>query len=125
MSKVVEAEAGNWEKEVLRADKPVVVDFWHQMCGWCIKLNIIYEQLPDIFEGRVKFVKLNVLQSPENQKHAINLGVLATPILKFFCDGREVGEIVGYRPLERLVKDINEILNERKECLEQSSPLEV
>ena len=124
MSKVVEIQADAWEREVLKADRPVVVDFWHHMCGWCNKLNLVYEQLPERFGDRVKFVKVNILESPENQRLAIGLGVLGTPTLKFFCDGRVVGEIVGYRPLDRLVEEIDEILKKKDECLEKSTPLE-
>lgn len=124
MSEVVEIKAEAWEREVLSADRPVVVDFWHHMCGWCNKLNPIYDQLPDNYGDRVKFVKVNILQSPENRDLAINMGVLGTPTLKFFCDGRNVGEIVGYRPLDRLIKEIDEILDKSDECLEKSTPLE-
>jgi len=125
MAKVVEIQADAWESEVLKAEGPVVVDFWHHRCGWCIKLNPVYEQLPERFGDGVKFVKVNILQSPENRRLAIGLGVLGTPTLKLFCDGRVVGEVVGFRPLERLVKEIEEILEKRTECLEQSTPLEV
>lgn len=125
MLKVVEVQADTWEREVLKAEGPVVVDFWHHMCGWCLKLNPVYEQLPERFGDRVKFAKVNVLGSPENQSLAIGLGVLGTPTLKFLCDGRVVGEIVGYRPLERLVKEIEEILEKKDECLERSTPLEI
>ena len=124
MYRVVEIQADTWESEVLNADKPVVVDFWHHMCGWCNKLNPVYEQLPETFGDRVKFVKVNILESPENRKLAIGLGVLGTPTLKFFCLGRVVGEIVGYRPLDRLVKEIDDILKKKDECLEKSTPLE-
>lgn len=121
MSKVVEVQADTWEREVLKAEGPVVVDFWHHMCGWCLKLNPVYEQLPERFGDRAKFAKVNVLGSPENQRLAIGLGVLGTPTLKVLCDGR----IVGYRPLERLVKEIEEILEKKDECLERSTPLEI
>lgn len=124
MSKVMEIQADAWEEEVLRAEVPVVVDFWHHMCGWCNKLNPIYEQLPERFGDEVKFIKVNILESQENRQLAMNSGVLGTPTLKFFCQGRNVGEIVGYRPLERLVREINEILREKNKCLEQSTPLE-
>jgi len=125
MAKVKEVEADTWEKEVLKAEDPVVVDFWHHMCGWCLKLNPIFEQLPERFGDNVKFVKVNVLQSPENQKLAIGLGVLGTPTMKLFCQGRAVGEIVGFRPLERLVQEIQDLLKKRDECLEQSTPIEL
>ncbi len=125
MAKVVEINADAWEKEVLKVEDPIMVDFWHHMCGWCLKLNPIYEQLPERFGERVKFVKLNVLQSPENQKLAIGLGVLGTPTMKLFCHGRAVGEIVGFRPLERLVQEIEDLMKKRDECLEKSTPLKI
>lgn len=121
--KAIEISAGDWEREVLRSEKPVVVDFWHPMCGWCLKLNPIYDQLPERFGGRVKFVKINVLQSLENQRLALSLGILGTPTLKLFCNGRVVGEIVGYRPLDRLTEEIERLLERREECLDQSTPL--
>ena len=124
MEKVKEIQADAWDSEVLESDKPVGVDFWHPMCGWCNKLNPIYEQLPETFGDRIKFVKVNILQSPENNKLAMNLGVLGTPTIKFFCDGRDVDEIVGFRPLNRLVNEIEEILKKKDECLEKSTPLE-
>ena len=123
MSKVVEVNAYTWEKEVQTVDGPVLVDFWHHMCGWCNKLTPIYEQLPEKFGDRVKFVKVNILQSSENRDLAVNLGVLGTPTMKLICEGRVVGEIVGFRPLERLVREIEDLLKKRDECLQQSTPL--
>ena len=124
MSKVVTVNANTWEREVLGSDRPVVVDFWHDMCGWCNKLNPIIEQLPERYGDRAKFVKVNILESGENREIAMNLGVLGTPTLKFFCDGRVVGEIVGFRPLDRLVEEIDGILAKKDECIERSTPLE-
>ncbi|MBS7637903.1 thioredoxin fold domain-containing protein [Candidatus Bathyarchaeota archaeon] len=123
--KVVEIQAGDWEREVLRSEKPVVVDFWHPMCGWCLRLNPIYDQLPERFGDRVKFLKVNVLQSPENQRLALSLGILGTPTLKLICSGRIIGEIVGYRPMERLTEEIERLLEKKEECLGQSTPLRV
>lgn len=121
--KVVEINAADWEREVLRSETPVVVDFWHPMCGWCLRLNPIYDQLPERFGDRVKFVKVNLLQSQENQRLALSLGILGTPTLKLVCNGRVVGEIVGYRPMDRLTEEIERLLEKRDECLGQSTPL--
>lgn len=124
MSKVVEVNSDTWEKEVLEADMPVVVDFWHHMCGWCNKLNPVFDQLPERYGGSVKFAKVNILGSNENRGIAINLGILGTPTMKLFCFGRVIGEIIGFRPLDRLVKEIDEALEKKDECIEQSTPLE-
>lgn len=120
---IVEVRSDNWEKEVLQSEKPVVVDFWHNMCSWCLRLNPVFEQLPERFGEKVKFAKFNVLQSIESQKLALSQGILGTPTLKFYCNGRSIGELVGYRPLDRLVKEIEEIISEKDECLSQSTSL--
>ena len=117
MCEVLNIQAEEWNEVVLNSDYPVVVDFWHKMCGWCLKLNPVFAQLPEHFEG-VKFVKLNVLERDENRVLAMNNGVLGTPIIKIFCSGREIGEIIGFRPLNKLIKNLKEILSEKDECLE-------
>jgi len=123
MSKVKDLQAKDWELEVLNAEGPVVVDFWHNMCGWCLKLNPVFVQLPDRFD-RAKFVKVNVLESTDNRRIAMDLGVMGTPTIKVFCEGRPIGEIVGFRSLDGLVKDLNGIFSRGDECLGQSTPLE-
>lgn len=123
MSKVIELQANIWEIEVLKSEIPVVVDFWHNMCGWCLKLNPIFEKLPELFKD-VKFGKMNILDSTDNRETAMNIGVMGTPTIKVLCNGRDIGEIVGFRPLDRLVTDLKEILANKEECLAQSTVLE-
>ncbi len=123
MSKVIELQAASWEREVSRAEEPVVIDFWHQMCGWCLKLNPVFDQLPERFES-VKFAKMNVLESTENRSLAMENGVMGTPTIKVFCEGRDIGEIIGFRTLEDLESDLREILDKRHNCLGKSTPLE-
>ena len=123
MSKVMDLQAEDWESEVLNAEGPVVVDFWHNMCGWCLKLNPVFAQLPDRFD-MAKFVKVNILESTDNRRIAMDLGVMGTPTIKVFCQGRPIGEIVGFRSLDGLVKDLNGIFSRRDDCLGQSTPLE-
>ena len=122
---VLEVTSSNWNIEVIESEKPVLVDFWHQMCSWCLKLNPIYDQLPEKFGGRIKFVKVNVLQNPETQRLAVSLGVFGTPTMKLMCKGRAVGEIVGYKPLDRLVNEIEDLLKKKDECLTSSTPIKL
>lgn len=123
MSGVKELQADDWESEVMKAESPVVVDFWHDMCGWCLKLNPIYEELPERFDN-VKFGKMNILTSVENRSIAIKHGVMGTPTIKVFCQGRDIGEIIGFRNRDELIKDIKDILAKKEDCLSHSSPLE-
>ena len=123
MSDVKDIQADDWDSEVLRSAGPVVVDFWHHMCGWCNKLNPIYAQLPEAFEG-VKFLKMNILESPENRRTAIDNGVMGTPTIKVFCRGRAIGELVGFKDYQKLTAELRELLEQSDSCLDQSTPIE-
>ena len=89
MKKVIKIQVDLWEEEVMKAEEPVVVDFWHNMCGWCLKLNPVFAQLPEHFHN-VKFAKVNILEKAENRQIAMDHGVLGTPTIKVFCVGRDV-----------------------------------
>lgn len=120
---VMNVTAETWEKEVLESEIPVIVDFWHERCSWCLELNPVLEEVSTEYAGRAKFVKLNVLENRENRQVAIQYGVMSTPTMKFFCEGRIVGEVVGYRPKNQLREEVEKILQEHKECLEKSTVL--
>lgn len=123
LSKVIELQAEAWDKEVKRVEGPVVVDFWHNMCGWCLKLNPIFEQLPEQLQD-AKYAKMNILESTENRNLAMEHGVMGTPTIKVFCEGRDIGEIVGFRTLDKLVNELKAIFASREDCIAQSTPLE-
>jgi len=125
MHSVLKVNAEDWEQEVLRSDKLTVVDFWHERCPWCIRLNPIFEEVAGEYEGKIKFAKLNVLEDPRTREIAIRYGVMGTPTLIFFCAGRPVEEVVGFMPKERLKKILDEMLKIHKECIKQSTQLEI
>jgi len=125
MGQVLEVTVKNWEEEVLNSDKPTLVDFWHKRCPWCIRLNPILEEVSEEYEGKVKFVKLNVLETMENREIAIRYGVMATPTLIFFCAGRPIEGVVGFMSKERLKKLIDDMLERHKESVRQSTKLEL
>ena len=114
--KVLEIPANSFDEEVKIADKPIVVEFWRARDN-CQKFKPIYEELPQIFKGTVRFFKINMFLSIENLRLAEGIGVEETPTLKVFCKGEEIGEIVGYRPLDQVVDEINDILD-RSGCID-------
>jgi len=123
MESVLEANASNWDQEVLQSDTLTVVDFWHHHCPWCIKLNPIFNEVAEEYKGKIKFVKVNVLENPNNQQMAIRHGIMSTPTLMFFCEGRPVGHALGFMPKENLKKLIDDMLEKHRECMKQSTEL--
>jgi len=119
MNQVVEIPAESFNIELERADKPVVIEFWIRSCSFCQKFKPIYDKLPEIFAHKVKFIKMNMFLSLENLKLAEDLGVEDTPTLKLFCNGKEVGEIIGFKLLDTVVTEIKAIL-QHEECHNRS-----
>lgn len=123
MVDVIELNEEKWEAEVVKSDILTVVDYWHDHCPWCIRMNPIIDEVAKEYEGKIKFVKLNVLASQGNREIAIHYGVMSTPTLAFFCAGRPVEELVGFMPKERLIKSLESVLEKHRECIDQSSKL--
>ena len=104
---MLELKKDNFEKEVKRADTPVIVDFWASWCGPCMNLAPIFEELSKDFTGKLKFAKVNV---EENQDLAGEHGVRGIPCLIIFNKGEEVERLVGFATKEALKGKIDEIL---------------
>ena len=116
----IEVNSNNWHDKVLSAKTPVIVDFWAPWCPWCMKLMPVFEEVSKQYDGKLIFAKVNV---EEHQDIAQANGVMGIPILKMFCDGRNVGELVGYMPKEKLIQELDKMLATLTNCLTQSSVL--
>jgi thioredoxin 1 len=100
VSKVSDSD---FEAEVLKSDKPVVVDFWAEWCGPC---RMIAPALEEIAGGndKVKIVKLNV---DENPATAAKYGIMSIPTLMMFKNGELASRQVGAAPKAKLEQWIN------------------
>jgi thioredoxin 1 len=90
----------NFEQEVIKSDKPVLIDFWAVWCGPCRMVAPIVEELANEYEGKVKFGKLDV---DENQQTTIKYGVRSIPTLLIFKDGKLRDTIIGAIPKNQIV----------------------
>lgn len=94
----------NFEAEVLKSDLPVLVDFYADWCGPCKMIEPIVEELANEYAGKLKVGKLNV---DENQKTSTAYSIMSIPSLLIFKGGQVVATLVGFRPKEKLVEEIN------------------
>jgi len=83
---------GAWDTEVLKSDKPVLVDFWAEWCAPCRMLAPTIDSVAADYDGRVKVGKLNV---DENGNATMRYGIRGIPALILFKDGQVVAQKVG------------------------------
>ena len=94
----------NFEEEVLRSDKPVLVDFWATWCGPCRMLAPIVAQIAEERAGEIKVGKIDVDEEPEL---AVQYGIASIPTLMVFKNGKKVNTSIGVIPkaaIEQLLK---------------------
>jgi len=94
----------NFDKDVLKSDTPVLVDFWAEWCGPCKALAPKLEEIATEYSGKVKIVKVNV---DENQGAPATYGVRGIPTMILFKNGKQVEQIVGNHPKDNIVSVLN------------------
>ncbi len=104
---LIHVNDGNFEEEVIKCDKPVLVDLWAPWCGPCLAIGPIVEELAEEYKDKIKVAKLNVDDSP---KTATSHGVRSIPTLMLFKDGKLEDTLIGLVPKERLEDFIKKVL---------------
>jgi thioredoxin 1 len=96
-----------FEADVLKNDKPVLVDYWAEWCGPCKMVAPVLEAISDEHGDKLDVVKLNVDENPVvTQKY----GILNIPTLGVFKDGEVVMELVGARSKSALLRELADYL---------------
>lgn len=108
MSQAIVVEDGNFEKTVLKADTPVLVDFWAPWCRPCMMIAPILDELAKEYDGRLTIARMDVDKNP---KTAANYRVMSIPTMLLFKQGKPVTNIVGFKPKEQLKREIDSALS--------------
>lgn len=107
MSNATAVSTTDFEEQVLKAEEPVLVDFWAPWCMPCRMLGPTLDELASDYEGKVKVVKVN---TDENQQLATQYGIRGIPTLILFKDGEAVDRAVGVQPKNALADKLDKAL---------------
>ena len=101
---IVEVTDANFDSDVLKSDKPVLVDFWAAWCGPCKALAPIVDEVATAYSGKIKVGKMDV---DKNVATPQRYGVRGIPTLLIFKGGKVQEQIVGYVPKETIQKALD------------------
>ena len=97
----------NFDQEVLKSNKPVLVDFWAEWCGPCKMVSPAVSQIAEEMKDHLKVGKMNV---DENPKTTQAYQILSIPSLKVYKNGKILGEMVGAMPKPVIEQKLKSIL---------------
>lgn len=97
----------NFQDQVLKSSKPVLVDFWAPWCGPCKIVGPIVEELAQEYKDKVDVVKMNVDDNPQVSGQ---YGVMSIPTLMVFKNGQPIKSTIGAQPKEALKQMVDEAI---------------
>ena len=100
---VLEVSNDNFESEVVRSEKPVLVDFWAEWCGPCKQIAPVVEEIAGDHSDKLKVCKMDV---DVNRETAVQFGIRSIPTLLIFKNGEVAGSQIGAVSKQQLLEFI-------------------
>ncbi len=104
----IDTTTEKFEADVLKSDKPVIVDFWAEWCGPCRMVAPVLEEIANEYRDKIVVAKVNVDNEPTL---AEQYNVTGIPLLGIFKNGEMVKQLVGARPKAAIVSELAEFLS--------------
>ena len=95
MAEIVDVTDQNFELEILKSDKPVIIDFWAEWCAPCKQIAPVIKELAEKYGDRIKVAKMDIDSNPKTPG---NSGIRSIPTILSFKDGQVVDQLQGARP---------------------------
>jgi thioredoxin 1 len=105
MSGVTEVDDQAFEEQILKADKPVLVDFW---ADWCVPCHMVSPAVEEIGRDKAQVMQVAKLNVDDNPDTARRYGVMSIPTLILFVKGEERARVIGAKPKDTILREIEE-----------------
>jgi thioredoxin 1 len=107
MAGVTEVGDQQFDQEILKSEMPVLVDFW---ADWCVPCHMVSPVVEEIGQDRAETLRVAKLNVDDNPESAYRYGVMSIPTLILFKGGEEIARMVGAKPKEAILRELDEHL---------------